>query len=111
MYVNTYKYPITYLTPEQALEKAKEESKTSHLVPTIVDIGCGYGGLMFELYKEFPEKLILGMEIRDVVANFVAQKANSIRVNTGFKECTNVGVVKTNTMKTIHNYFKKGSVS
>ena len=91
--------------------KAKEESKTSHLVPTIVDIGCGYGGLMFELYKEFPDKLILGMEIRDVVANFVAQKANSIRVNTGFKECTNVGVVKTNTMKTIHNYFKKGSVS
>jgi tRNA (guanine-N7-)-methyltransferase len=66
---------------------------------------------MFELYKEFPDKLILGMEIRDVVANFVAQKANSIRVNTGFKECTNVGVVKTNTMKTIHNYFKKGSVS
>jgi len=51
------------------------------------------------------------MEIRDVVANFVASKANSIRVNTGFKECTNVGVVKTNTMKTIHNYFKKGSVS
>ena len=66
---------------------------------------------MFELQKEFPDKLILGMEIRDVVANFVAQKINSIRVNTGFKECTNVGVVKTNTMKTIHNYFKKGSVS
>jgi hypothetical protein len=45
------------------------------------------------------------MEIRDVVANFVAQKINSVRVNTGFKECINVGVVKTNTMKTIHNYF------
>jgi hypothetical protein len=66
---------------------------------------------MFELCKEFPENLILGMEIRDVVANFVASKANSIRNNSKFKECMNVGVVKTNTMKTIHNYFKKESVS
>jgi tRNA (guanine-N7-)-methyltransferase len=65
---------------------------------------------MFELQKEFPDKLILGMEIRDVVANYVASKINSIRVNSGFKECLNVGVVKTNTMKTIHNYFRKGSV-
>jgi len=62
------------------------------------------------LQKEFPDKLILGMEIRDVVANYVASKINSIRVNSGFKECLNVGVVKTNTMKTIHNYFRKGSV-
>jgi tRNA G46 methylase TrmB len=80
-------------------------------VPTIVDIGCGYGGLMFELQKEFPDKLILGMEIRDVVANFVCQKINSIRINSGYKECLNVGVVKTNTMKTLHNYFRKESVS
>jgi tRNA (guanine-N7-)-methyltransferase len=110
LYVNTHKHPISYLTLEKAASRDIEESKTGHLVPTIVDIGCGYGGLMFELQKEFPDHLILGMEIRDVVANFVAQKINSIRVNTGFKECINVGVVKTNTMKTIHNYFKKGSV-
>jgi len=52
----------------------------------------------------------LGMEIRDVVANFVAQKINSVRANSQFKECMNVGVVKTNTMKTLHNYFRKESV-
>lgn len=106
---------MTYLTPEQAAAKQQqphgEESKTNHdLVPTIVDIGCGYGGLMFELQKEFPQNLILGMEIRDVVANFVAQKINSIRINSKYKECLNVGVVKTNTMKTLHNYFRKESV-
>jgi tRNA (guanine-N7-)-methyltransferase len=78
------------------------------LAPTIVDIGCGYGGLMFELQKEFPDKLILGMEIRDTVANFVAQKIHSVRNND--KQCFNVGVVKTNTMKTLHNYFKKESL-
>jgi hypothetical protein len=80
-------------------------------VPTIVDIGCGYGGLMFELSKEFPDKMILGMEIRDVVANFVVQKVNTLRINSGYKECMNIGVVKTNTMKTIHNFFGKESVS
>jgi len=66
---------------------------------------------MFELTKEFPQNLILGMEIRDVVANFVASKINSLRINSGYKDCLNVGVVKTNTMKTIHNYFRKESVS
>lgn len=65
---------------------------------------------MFELSKEFPDKLILGMEIRDVVADFVGKKINSLRINSGYKDCMNVGVVKTNTMKTIHNYFAKESV-
>jgi tRNA G46 methylase TrmB len=49
LYVNTHKHPISYLTLEQAASRDTEESKTGHLVPTIVDIGCGYGGLMFEL--------------------------------------------------------------
>jgi tRNA (guanine-N7-)-methyltransferase len=102
MFANTYKYPVKYL---------ESPSDNQDKYPTIVDIGCGYGGLMFELSKEYPEKMILGMEIRDLVANFVVDKANSLRVNSGYKECMNIGVVKTNTMKTIHNYFRKGSVS
>lgn len=96
------------MTVEQIEEKKTTEQS---IAPTIVDIGCGYGGLMFELSKEFPDNLILGMEIRDVVANFVAQKVNSVRNNSGYKDCMNVGVVKTNTMKTIHNYFRKESVT
>ena len=66
---------------------------------------------MFALTKHFPDNLILGQEIRDKIANFVAKKANSIRINSGYKECLNVGVVRTNTMKTLHNYFEKASVS
>jgi tRNA G46 methylase TrmB len=54
--------------------------------------------------------MILGMEIRDVVANYVVDKVNSIRHNSANKLCGNIGVVKTNTMKTIHNYFAKESV-
>ena len=79
-------------------------------MPTIVDIGCGYGGLLFELGKEFPKSLVLGMEIRDKVTNFVAEKINSKRINSQYKTHMNIAVVRTNTMKTIHNYFAKESV-
>jgi len=97
--VNTAKFRISY------------DEKASHqIVPTILDIGCGYGGLMFALSKHFPDQLILGQEIRDKVANFVAKKINTLRINSGYKDCMNLGVVRTNTMKTIHNYFKKESV-
>lgn len=91
-------------------EKKIEESKHGDLVPTIVDIGCGYGGLLFELSKEFPEKLILGMEIRDKVTNFVVEKINAMRINSQYKHYMNIAVVRTNTMKTLHNYFRKESV-
>jgi len=66
---------------------------------------------MFAIEKHFPNDLIMGQEIRDKVANFVAKKANAIRINTQYKDCMNVGVVRTNTMKTMHNYFKKESLS
>ena len=66
---------------------------------------------MFALTKYFPNELILGQEIRDKVANFVGEKINSLRINSNYKECMNVGVVRTNTMKTFHNYFHKASVN
>ena len=95
--VNTGKYQIDYNQKNTYLETK---------VPTILDIGCGYGGLMFALTKYFPDNLILGQEIRDKVSNFVAEKTNTKRINSGYKECLNVAVVRTNTMKTVHNYFE-----
>ena len=97
--VNTGKYQIDY-SKKSAIQK----------VPTILDIGCGYGGLMFALTKYCPDQLIFGQEIRDKLANFVALKANTLRINSEYKDCLNVGVVRTNTMKTLHNYFAKNSV-
>ena len=43
--VNTGKYKVNYET--------EIGPKTGLKVPTILDIGCGYGGLMFELTKHF----------------------------------------------------------
>ena len=61
--VNTGKFGIDY---------SEKNQYANTKVPTILDIGCGYGGLMFALTKHFPDNLILGQEIRDKVANFVA---------------------------------------
>mmetsp|Transcript_66570 Transcript_66570/g.92179 ORF Transcript_66570/g.92179 Transcript_66570/m.92179 type:complete len:185 (-) Transcript_66570:161-715(-) len=102
MVVNTGKYQISY--------DSKPEELKSDKTPTVIDIGCGYGGLMFGLTKHLPNDLILGQEIRDKVANFVAEKINSLRNNSGCIDCTNVAVVRTNSMKTFHNYFAKESV-
>ena len=102
--VNTKQYPITYDSePSRATKQGP--------VPLILDIGCGYGGLMFELTKQIDKDLILGLEIRDKVANFVGEKINTLRINSGQKECQNVGVLRTNAMKSLHNYFQKESVS
>ncbi len=100
--VNTKVYPIEYD------QEAKVQDGPA---PKILDIGCGYGGLMFELAKTYKNELILGLEIRDKVANFAGEKINSLRINSGYKECQNLGVLRTNAMKSLHNYFKKESVS
>mmetsp|Transcript_27489 Transcript_27489/g.19864 ORF Transcript_27489/g.19864 Transcript_27489/m.19864 type:complete len:235 (+) Transcript_27489:148-852(+) len=102
MVVNTGKYPITYDNQPKEI--------TSEKTPTVIDIGCGYGGLMFGLSQELPDHLILGQEIRDKVANFVAEKINTLRNNTNCQRCTNIAVVRTNSMKTFHNYFAKESI-
>ncbi|VDO00442.1 unnamed protein product [Rodentolepis nana] len=38
---------------------------------TMVDIGCGYGGLLFSLSTRFPTSRIVGMEIRLKVMDYV----------------------------------------
>ena len=38
---------------------------------------------MFELIKIYKQELILGLEIRDKVANFAGEKINSLRNNSG----------------------------
>ncbi len=104
MFCNTGNYQITYPAPVEA-EKYKASVK-----PDIVDIGCGYGGLLFSLSLEFPNKMALGMEIRDKVTNFVVQKINTMRINSQYVNYGNIAVVRTNTMKSMLNYFEKESL-
>lgn len=45
----------------------------------VADIGCGYGGLLFALAPQVPDTLILGMEIRAGVADYVTKKITAVR--------------------------------
>ncbi|MBA0829710.1 hypothetical protein Goarm_014295, partial [Gossypium armourianum] len=74
------------------------------------DIGCGFGGLLISLSTLFPETLMIGMELRDKVTEYVRERILGLRVaNPG--QYQNVSVVRTNSMKYIPNYFEKGQLS
>ena len=65
---------------------------------------------MFELMRVYPER-ILGLEIRDKLVNFCAEKIHSVHSNSQGDLCSNTAVICCNAMKTFTNYFKKDSVS
>jgi tRNA (guanine-N7-)-methyltransferase len=46
----------------------------------VADIGCGFGGLLFALAPKLPNTLLLGMEIRVSVTEYVQEKAKALRV-------------------------------
>uniref|UniRef100_A0A5B6YK07 tRNA (guanine-N(7)-)-methyltransferase n=1 Tax=Davidia involucrata TaxID=16924 RepID=A0A5B6YK07_DAVIN len=74
------------------------------------DIGCGFGGLLISLSTLFPETLMIGMELRDKVTEYVKERILALRVaNPG--QYHNISVVRTNSMKYIPNYFEKGQLS
>ncbi|KAK1549843.1 hypothetical protein Q3G72_008769 [Acer saccharum] len=74
------------------------------------DIGCGFGGLLISLSTLFPETLMIGMELRDKVTEYVKERILALRgSNPG--QYQNVSVVRTNSMKYIPNYFEKGQLT
>uniref|UniRef100_A0A8C7Z1Y2 tRNA (guanine-N(7)-)-methyltransferase n=1 Tax=Oryzias sinensis TaxID=183150 RepID=A0A8C7Z1Y2_9TELE len=74
------------------------------------DIGCGYGGLLVELSPLFPDKLILGMEIRVKVSDYVQDRIRSLRAsNPG--SYGNIACLRSNAMKYLPNFFFKGQLS
>ncbi|KAJ0090685.1 hypothetical protein Patl1_12729 [Pistacia atlantica] len=74
------------------------------------DIGCGFGGLLISLSTLFPETLMIGMELRDKVSEYVKERISALRVsNPG--QYQNISVVRTNSMKYIPNYFEKGQLT
>ncbi|KAL5558783.1 hypothetical protein UlMin_034994 [Ulmus minor] len=74
------------------------------------DIGCGFGGLLISLSTLFPNTLMIGMELRDKVTEYVKERILALRV-TNPGQYQNASVVRTNSMKYIPNYFEKGQLS
>mmetsp|Transcript_17755 Transcript_17755/g.49176 ORF Transcript_17755/g.49176 Transcript_17755/m.49176 type:complete len:322 (+) Transcript_17755:176-1141(+) len=92
-------------------EKYKPSGTTEDaVVPTVLDIGCGFGGLTVALSTILPNETILGMEIRAKVTEFVRLRLLALRKEVpGSYE--NASVMRTNSMKFLPNYFRKGCLN
>lgn len=88
-------------------EKFKNNEKPTNV--EFVDIGCGYGGLLITLSPMFPETLMLGLEIRVKVSDYVMDRIKALRAQNE-ELYQNVACLRTNAMKYLPNYFKKGQL-
>ena len=78
----------------------------------VADIGCGFGGLLFALAPKMPETLILGMEIRTSVTDFVQDKIKALRTQDSTTGAyNNISCIRANTMKFLPNFFRKAQLS
>ncbi|XP_050528125.1 tRNA (guanine-N(7)-)-methyltransferase [Daktulosphaira vitifoliae] len=75
----------------------------------MLDIGCGYGGLLVTLSPMFPSSLILGMEIRVKVSQYVIERIKALRANKP-GSYDNIACIRTNAIKYLPNFFKKGQI-
>ena len=58
----------------------------------------------------FPNTLMVGMEIRVKVSDYVKDKVQALRTSHP-GQYENISVIRTNAMKYLPNYFRKGQVS
>ncbi|KAM0723231.1 hypothetical protein Q7P37_001431 [Cladosporium fusiforme] len=129
-------------TSEQTNPGAAQDPSTSNQIvttqhpkmqklPEVADIGCGFGGLLFALAPKLPNTLLLGLEIRVSVTEYVQEKARALRAQataaaaqTATEDSTtatqptssspdyqNVSCIRANTMKFIPNFFHRGQLS
>ncbi|KAF5401872.1 tRNA (guanine-N(7)-)-methyltransferase B [Paragonimus heterotremus] len=111
---HTLDYPIR---PDQfnwdglygGVQSDTPENVSSDSLVRYVDVGCGYGGLLFKLAVRFPSVRSLGLEIRLKVSDFVKEKITALRLNhPGLYY--NIACLRTNAMKFLPNFFQKGQL-
>lgn len=96
---------------------------------SIVDIGCGFGGLLVALAPKLTDELMLGkslrvpgisqcadvlegLEIRMQVTKFVQDKIKALRnQNVGSGLYQNIACLRANTMRFLPNFFAKSQLS
>lgn len=95
-------------TEEHYPELSSSDHQTT-ICPTVLDIGCGFGGLTMALATLLPHEIILGMEIRAKVTEYVR-----LRILAARKEhpgqYQNASVLRTNSMKFLPHLFAKASI-
>lgn len=83
----------------------------------IADIGCGFGGLLVALSPLFPETLMVGMELRTQVLDYIHSRIAALRSQHPATDLEkpglyqNISALRTNTMKFLPNYFQRYQLS
>ncbi|XP_044299235.1 tRNA (guanine-N(7)-)-methyltransferase [Varanus komodoensis] len=90
--------------PKDTEEKAKPTCQVE-----FADIGCGYGGLLVALSPLFPDTLMLGLEIRVKVSDYVQDRIRSLRTSHP-GQFQNIACIRSNAMKHLPNFFHKGQL-
>lgn len=104
-------HKLDYPTSPAEMDWSKLYPEDSSKEVTIADIGCGYGGLLVSLAEEFPERKILGMEIRVQVTEYVEERIRALREsNKDTGKFNNCAVIRANSMKFLPNFFKRGQL-
>eukprot|EP00835_Amoeboradix_gromovi_P001507 NODE_69_length_23719_cov_0.556689.p11 type:complete len:235 gc:universal NODE_69_length_23719_cov_0.556689:9344-10048(+) len=79
--------------------------------PDYIDIGCGFGGLTVDLARDFPDKFIVGMELRVQVSQYVILRIKGLReIHKDTSQYINCQCIRMNCMKFMPNFFKKKSI-
>lgn len=104
------RYPFNYSDVKVELPQSTNQPISTPCV-NILDIGCGYGGLLFNMSPYLKKnEIALGMEIRDKVTSYVTDRVHAIRVNSEGEGASNISALRVNAMKTILHYFNKGQI-
>lgn len=105
------KYPAR---PDDMPWQSLYEDENPVHIPTVADVGCGFGGLTVALSGVLPHERVLGLEIRVQVTQYVEDRIRALRFQQQQKEAQsaeptykNVAVLRANAMKFFPNFFPK----
>ncbi|XP_066440489.1 tRNA (guanine-N(7)-)-methyltransferase [Eleutherodactylus coqui] len=108
-YYPEYFKPLSLDSSHDDIKDLTEVKKSEYQVE-FADIGCGYGGLLVELSPLFPNTLMLGLEIRVKVSDYVQDRIKSLRAcHAG--QYQNIACIRSNAMKYLPNFFRKAQLS
>lgn len=110
-------FPAFFPSSKETENTAESISTATQKHVEVADIGCGFGGLIVSLAPKFPDTLMLGMEIRQQVTEYVEERIVALRRQHAEGQSTdghnyqNISVVRGNAMKFLPNMFHKGQLS
>ena len=102
-----------YYPPISKYKLLSSEQRKNIPKVSFVDVGCGFGGLLLRLSELWPNKLGIGLEIRQKAVEIVQDRLDKLRTDSikkGGHSYKNVSVLKTNVMKFVTHYFEKQSL-